>query len=208
MAAPASAPRFNPATRRAVNLLTWLLLGALVLLPLILAYAISVSDKGLATREVLFGVGHVLRWFLYAATAVVFVIIALGPLRRSELWRIGKTEGRTDRLFDRAKVFLIYGIGQGRMPNDLYASVMHLFIFWGWMVLFIGTLIIAIHADVVYFLEGCVYLAYSAMLDVFGIVAAIGLLMALNRRYLMRPRRCASAASGTTLCCSGSCWRS
>ena len=66
---------------------------------------------------------------------------------------------------------------------------MHLFIFWGWVVLFIGTLIIAVHADVVYFLEGRVYLAYSAILDVFGIVALIGLSMALLRRYVLKPPR-------------------
>src|SRR5690606_18187243 len=90
---------------------------------------------------------------------------------------------------ERLKFFAIYGIGQGRMPNDLYAFVMHLCIFWGWMVLFIGTLIIMAHADFVYFLEGNVYLAYSAILDVFGIIAAIGIIMALARRYVMKPPR-------------------
>jgi len=155
----------------------------------VLAFVLSVDDPGHATREVLFNVSHWLRWALYAATAVVFMIIALGPLHRSQMWRIGKPEQRWDRIAERAKVFLIYGIGQGRMPNDLYASVMHLFIFWGWVVLFIGTLIIATHADVVYFLEGRVYLAYSIILDAFGVIAFIGLSMALIRRYLLRPPR-------------------
>ena len=66
---------------------------------------------------------------------------------------------------------------------------MHLFIFWGWTVLFIGTVIIAIHADVVYFLEGRVYLWYSAVLDLFGVIAGIGLVMAVVRRSFLRPGR-------------------
>ena len=74
---------------------------------------------------------------------------------------------------------------------------MHLFIFWGWMVLFAGTLIIMIHADVIYFLEGRIYLAYSAILDLFGIIAAIGL-DGPRPPLLLQAARCASAASGTT----------
>jgi Fe-S oxidoreductase/nitrate reductase gamma subunit len=168
---------------------SWALLGLIILLSLALAFSLSVQDAENATREVLFNVGHWLRWLLYLATGIVFAIIAYGPVRRSELWRIGRPDKRWDRVFERAKVFLLYGIGQGRMPNDLYASVMHLFIFWGWVVLFIGTLLIAIHADLVYYLEGRVYLAYSAILDLFGLLAFIGLSMALGRRYLMRPPR-------------------
>ncbi|HEY7268336.1 MAG TPA: 4Fe-4S dicluster domain-containing protein, partial [Dehalococcoidia bacterium] len=189
MATPVSAPRVNRSTRFKIAALSWGVLGAAIVICTVLAFTVAVDQSGAATREVLWNLSHQLRWFLYAATAVVFVIIALGPLHRSQFWRIGKPEIRWDRPFERAKVFAVYGIGQGRMPNDLYASVMHLFIFWGWVVLFIGTLIIATHADVVYFLEGRIYLAYSAILDVFGIFALIGLTMALVRRHLMRPKR-------------------
>ncbi len=176
--------------RRLAVTAVWVGLMAVIIVALVLAYALSTEDAGNATREVLFGVGHWLRWLLYVSTAVVFVIIALGPYRRSQFWRLGKTtEKRWDRVFDRLKVFAFYGIGQGRLTNDLYASVMHLFIFWGWLVLFAGTMIIAIHADVVYFLQGRIYLAYSAILDIFGIIAGVGLAMALVRRYVLKPPR-------------------
>jgi len=185
-----SQARLTPSARKALVGLAWVLLGAAAVICALLAASLSVADAAQATREVLFNVGHWVRWLLYLATLVVFAIVAMGPLRRSRLWRLGRTdEKRWDRIGERAKVFLLYGIGQGRLSNDLYASVMHLFIFWGWIVLFIGTLIIAFHADVVYFLEGRVYLAYSAILDVFGVVAFIGLAMALWRRYGLKPDR-------------------
>ena len=41
--------------------------------------ALFVQRSGDATREVLFNVGHWLRWLLYGSTAILFVIIALGP---------------------------------------------------------------------------------------------------------------------------------
>ena len=189
MSLPPSATRLTPPVRRAVTALIWLLLGAVVVVSTVLAFALSVDEAGDATREVLFNVGHRLRWLLYAGSAAVFVFLALGPLRRARVWRLGRAEKRWDRAWERAKVFLVYGVGQGRLPNDLYAGVMHLFIFWGWVVLFIGTLVLAVHADVVYFLEGRVYLAYSAVLDVFGLLALTGLLMAILRRALLRPPR-------------------
>src|SRR4029079_4242603 len=126
---------------------------------------------------------------LYLLTAVVFVAIASAPYRRSALWRIGKEDARKDRVATRAAAFLKYGVGHGLLSNDLYAGVMHLFIFWGWTVLFIGTVIIAVHADFVYFLEGRIYLWYSAVLDLFGVIAGIGLVMAIVRRSFLRPGR-------------------
>ena len=138
-----SQPRFSSLSRRLATALTWALLAGLIVVPSLLAFALTVDDAGDATREVLFNVGHWLRWFLYLATLVVIVILALGPVRSVPLWRLGRREQRWDRVGERLKVFLFYGVGQGRLPNDLYASVMHLFIFWGWVVLFIGTVIIS-----------------------------------------------------------------
>ncbi len=155
-----------------------------------LAFTLAVDSSGDATREVLFNVGHWLRWLLYLSGFVLLAVVATGPLRKAKLWRLGRhDEQRWDRVGERLKVFAFYGIGQGKLTNDLYAGLMHLFIFWGWVVLFIGTIIIAIHADVVYFLEGRVYLAYSAVLDLFGVIALIGLSMALWRRYVTKPPR-------------------
>jgi Fe-S oxidoreductase len=186
---PPAAPRTSTGLRKAAVAASWGILAALAVIAQLLALTVDVEDAGRATREVLFNVGHWIRWLLYLLTAVLLLIIALGPWRRAQLWSIGRPEKRSDRVLQRARVFLFYGIGQGRMPNDLYASVMHLCIFWGWTVLFIGTLLIMVHADLVYFLEGRVYLAYSAVLDLFGIVALAGLVMALARRYLLRPPR-------------------
>ncbi len=186
---PPSATRVNLGTRIAAAATTWTFLGLVVLLSLVFAFVVSVAAAGDATREVYFNVVKWIRWPLYAAAILLLGIVALGPLRRSQLWRVGRGEKRTDRVRERVRLFLLFGIGQGRLANDLYASVMHLFIFWGWVVLFLGTVIISIHSDIVYFLEGRIYLAYSTILDVFGVLAFVGLAMALLRRYTLKPDR-------------------
>ena len=66
---------------------------------------------------------------------------------------------------------------------------MHLFIFWGFVVLFIGTLIVLLEADIVRpyfgisFYQGTFYVVYKIVINLFGLLFLIGLLMAVYRRY-------------------------
>ncbi len=188
MALP-SATRLDKSARFSLTTLVWIFFLLIVVLGGVAAYTVSVADSGHATREVLFNIAHWWRWPLYVAAIILIGVVALGPIRKSRFWRLGRNEKRWDRVWERAKVFALYGIGQGRLPNDLYAGIMHLFIFWGWAVLFFGTIIIAIHSDLVYFLQGRVYLFYKVVLNTFGLLAFIGLSMALIRRYLLKPPR-------------------
>jgi hypothetical protein len=70
----------------------WALLAAVVVITPVLAFALATDDAGDATREVLFNVGHWLRWLLYLSTGVVFVFLASGPLRKARLWRLGRRD--------------------------------------------------------------------------------------------------------------------
>lgn len=69
---------------------------------------------------------------------------------------------------------------------------MHLFIFWGCVILFLGTLVLAIQYDLLgpffgfSFWHGYFYILYSFTLDLFGILALMGTGMALIRRYFLQ----------------------
>ena len=181
-----AAPQLSRPARIAVMAGAYGFLGATVLAGVITAFTIAFNQTE-AARETFF---NVINWPLVARILVTFALvaaIAAGPARKARLWLLGKPEKRWDNVLERAKVFLVYGIGQGRMTNDVYAAIMHLFIFWGWVVLFLGTVLLAIHDDFIHFLEGPGYLAYSVILDIFGVVAIVGVGMALARRYLLRP---------------------
>ena len=74
-------------------------------------------------------------------------------------------------------------------PGYVYSGLMHLFIFWGFVVLFIGTLIVLLEADIVRpyfglsFYQGTFYVAYKLVINLFGLLFLVGLLMAVYRRY-------------------------
>jgi Fe-S oxidoreductase/nitrate reductase gamma subunit len=174
--------------KQAVVVATYATLAAvpIAVAALVLAFGTDLGDAG---REVMWNIAGWARFLLYALAVVLVVTIAYGYYRRSQLWRLGKPENRADNWAQRVRAFVIYGVGQGRLPGDLYASVMHLLIFWGWVVLFIGTAMLTVHDDFYEYLTGTTYLGYSLTLDIFGVLAAIGLIMALVRRYVMRPSK-------------------
>lgn len=177
----------NRGLRRAAVVSVYL--AVIVLIPILTAALVAAggTDLGGATRQILWNIAGWVRIIAYAASVLVLAVIAYGPYRRYRLWRLGKPENRFDHWPQRLRAFLLYGVGQGRLPNDLYASTMHLLIFWGWVVLFIGTVMLGFHDDIKEYLSGALYLGYSLTLDLFGVAALVGLGMALYRRYLWRP---------------------
>lgn len=93
----------------------------------------------------------------------------------------------------RLKLFLIHAVGQVRITRDPYAGVMHLLIFWGFTVQVAGTAIaLTQHPIFVPFLSlpfprGAAYLAYELIMDLAGLALIGGALMAVVRRYVLRP---------------------
>jgi Fe-S oxidoreductase len=76
---------------------------------------------------------------------------------------------------------------QRKMIKELYSGFMHVAIMYGTIVLFIGTLLIFIEHDILRFfgikiLMGNFYLIYESLLDLFGLLFIIGLVLAINRR--------------------------
>lgn len=65
-------------------------------------------------------------------------------------------------------------------------AVMLIFVYWGFIILFIGTVIVAIDYDLnLHFLRGSFYLYFSFILDIAGGLFLAGLLFFILRRYLV-----------------------
>jgi len=140
------------------------------------------------TRELYWNIhGWVL---LYLLMVISLTIFAYGFYRRYRLWRLGRPEVRWDQLKERLWSLLAYGFGHRRILRDPYPGLMHFLVFWGFVVLFIGTLLVAVQADLhLPILYGTFYLYFSLFLDIFGILATLGIIIAAFRRYGQRPDR-------------------
>src|SRR5438105_6169520 len=136
----------------------------------------------------------------YAAT--LFLVVSLSISGRKLYLRIrylflakGK-ESRWDHVPTRVKNFIVYGIFQRKVAREWYAGVLHSFIFWAFVIL--GASVVEITAQAYaagwqvptpsiagFSLNGPLYLAE----EVIAVLGAVGVGLALYRRYLIRPKK-------------------
>ncbi len=142
----------------------------------------------MVTREVYWAIpGH--EW-LYLPAAVATALFIYGMWARLRLIRVGPKGSLASSGVGRIGALIMDGFLQRRFWSDLYASLMHLFILWGMLTLAFGTAMVLLKADLgVPVFQGGFYLWLSLALDALGLAAVVGVVMALVRRYVLRPRR-------------------
>jgi Fe-S oxidoreductase/nitrate reductase gamma subunit len=143
--------------------------------------------SGLSTWEIVF-------W--YCLIAVSTAIFLWGVALLVVKYRQGRAEGAVDRPADRirrtASVVLTHSWIKRRDP---LAGVGHFLIFYGFVVLFIGTVILAFDDDLSKpilhwdFFRNEFYKGYSLFLDVFGAALVVGLGVMAYKRGIERPFR-------------------
>ncbi len=134
--------------------------------------------------------------FLPAWQKTLFYVLIFGCLAvlayqvyiRFKLWRQGKP---IDWKPDYLGGVIRYVLGQKKVKSSRPKSgaPMHLLIFYGFLALFIATTLLAVNTYSPWkFHQGTYYLIYEFTFDWLGLLLVIGLVWALGRRLLFRPR--------------------
>ncbi len=146
-----------------------------------------------ATREIYWNVGHGVIVPMYFFAFIAIAVLLYGFYRRFATYRQGKALNRLDRLPERIFLLLKNMFAQVQVLRVLGPGSLHAFFFWGFGLLFIGTLLIMAQVDFTQpvfgwlFLKGTFYKIFSLTLDVAGLVALIMLGGLLVRRFLVEP---------------------
>jgi len=128
----------------------------------------------------------------------VVLIIALGAFAYSvrrliRFLRLGQAENRFDRPFKRLADVLKVAIGQTKLLREPVAGLMHAFIFWGFLVLLTSVIESILEGLIPGFslssLGPLLYEPLGFLQDFFASLVIIGVMIALFRRYIVRPRR-------------------
>uniref|UniRef100_A0A831TG11 (Fe-S)-binding protein n=1 Tax=Thermorudis peleae TaxID=1382356 RepID=A0A831TG11_9BACT len=154
------------------------------------------------TREITWNVDLLGRIALYALLALPIGFLAFGLARRLRMWRLGRPDDRFDRLAARLWGAVVASIFHARIVRrqNLYGGIAHALIFWGFVVLFIGTVIVMIEHDITVplfgfsFYRGNFYLGFKLAMNLAGLLLIAGVLMALVRRLVLRPVTLESSA--------------
>jgi Fe-S oxidoreductase/nitrate reductase gamma subunit len=146
-----------------------------------------------ATREIYWNVGHGVIAPMYFFAFIAVSVLLYGYTRRFATYKLGKALNRLDRLPARIFLLLKNMFVQVQVLRVLGPGSLHAFFFWGFGLLFIGTLLIMAQVDFTQpvfgwlFLKGTFYKAFSLTLDLAGLVALIMLGGLLVRRFIIKP---------------------
>jgi len=135
---------------------------------------------------------------MYSCVAVLVGLFVWGAARRVRAYRSG---GRS--LWAAVNDGLLpWGPRLARMLRDVFAqskvrerrlpATLHFGIFYGTVLLFLGTVVVFVYADILHWfgdfrLRGLFYVLFEAVLDAAGLALVVGVCIALWRRLVTRP---------------------
>jgi Fe-S oxidoreductase len=173
------------------------------------------------TREVFAGVHGAAKILFYVGAAVASLAFAAYAWKRIQKYRRGRAIGRWRELWEQTRHKEQQLVAAGRTlarsrplqtsiaaiasnstvaKRDRTTGLAHFFVFWGFITLFIGTVILTIDEDIlapisnqiagheIHFFHGPFYLVYSVILDVMGLGAIAGLAYLIGRRFTHPPQ--------------------
>ncbi len=148
------------------------------------------------TRQTFANLAHWEIVFWYCLIAISTTIFAWGVVRLVLKYRRGRPATRLDnigrRVLRTARVVFTHAWIRRR---DTTTGLGHAFVFYGFLVLFIGTSILGFQDDFAgpvlgfHFFRDWFYLGYSLFLDVFGAALVVGLVVLAVKRGILRPSR-------------------
>ncbi len=167
------------------------------------------SESMEPTREIFWNIQYA--WILYVLAVVTVGILVYAIYKHYRRWRLGRPANRFNRLGKRIWDFIVIAVVDGIIhrkffgaadnlghgpitfkdlrPRELYAGLAHFLIFAGAIIFLLGAFLDFISHYFFHFMHGSFYLGYSVVVDSFGILAIIGVILAIIRRYVQKPDR-------------------
>lgn len=142
------------------------------------------------TRQVYFNITGV--WLMYLLLVLTLLVFGYGVYRRWRLWQIGRPVARLDHLGERLKLLFKQAPGHEKLLKRYSgAGFAHLLIFWGFVFLFLGTVVVFIHQDLhIHIMQGALYLYFESLtLNIFGALCIAGVTIAIIQRSIRRAPR-------------------
>ncbi len=136
---------------------------------------------------------------VFLPVAIGFLILCIGLLalfilsfwqQHYRLWRLGKDEDRFDQVRKRLKTVLAVLFANSGIWKELYPGTMHFLIAWGTILIFLGKIIRVFSFPVELTNPPQNIFLYASFISEFGgLLVIVGGIMAVVRRYVIKPPR-------------------
>ncbi|MBA2404930.1 MAG: (Fe-S)-binding protein [Bdellovibrionales bacterium] len=142
----------------------------------------------LATREIMWNIPFWMKVAMYLSLLAATVVFALGLVEKFKYVTQGKNWKTVIPKQLNYKNFFKTIFFQGKVTRDPYVGIYHSFLFYGFVVLFIATELVGIHADTPFkIFTGTTYIVVSFLADIGGLFVLAGVALAYYRRYVKKP---------------------
>ncbi len=149
---------------------------------------------------------------MYACVAVVAGLFIWGGVRRYRRYRSGgaglwpSVSGEAPAWGPRLRRAALDVVAQSKVRERRLPAALHLPIFYGTALLFIGTAIVVVYEDILrwfgeFTLQGAFYVTFEAVLDAAGLALVIGVCIALWRRLVAKPDYLGRRTATTLVLC-------
>ncbi len=149
------------------------------------------EELDLATREVMWNIPFSFKVAMYVMLVAAAAIFLKGMWAKMLFVTNGQGLGRIKQLFPKKlnwKGFLETIFFTGKVTRNSNVGIFHSLIYYGFLILWIATELVAIHADTPFkIFKGWTYIIISFLADIAGVAILIGLGMAYYRRYIRKP---------------------
>ena len=141
----------------------------------------------IVTREIMWNIPSYMKTSMYVLLVVSLIVMIKGFYDRFQSVGLGKRKNWRGILPKNLnwKNFFKTILFQGKIGRHKSVGIIHALIFYGFVILWIATDLVAIHADTPFKIyQGNLYIIVSFLADIAGIMILIGLGAAFYRRYI------------------------
>jgi Fe-S oxidoreductase/nitrate reductase gamma subunit len=151
-------------------------------------------DDSPISRHAFVNIPAPLKVAFYGAVAVMLMMVAYLSSLRVRNYERGQPDDRRTTRKNAERRFKDFraGVWMQTLLRDPAAGVMHSFLYFGFIFLFMATVLLEIDHQMpesLKFLHGRTYQAYAAGADLAGVLFLVGIGWAIGRRYIQRPYR-------------------
>ncbi|MCP4682614.1 MAG: (Fe-S)-binding protein [Desulfobacterales bacterium] len=145
------------------------------------------GDLSQAGREVMWNINGA--WIMYLMLLISLLCLGIGVISRIKVLMRGKQDQeRFNNLFYRFVIMIKEIMFQKKVRNVKFPGIFHSMFFYSFIVLFITTAVILADYDLgTHLFKGYVYAFLTIASDMGGALILLGILMALFRRYVLKP---------------------
>ena len=151
-------------------------------------------DDSNIQRPVFIHVSDAVYWAFYTTLPIIFILVAWLVSLRVRNYERGQPDDRRTTKKNAKRRFEDFraGVWMQTLMRDPSAGLMHALIYFGFIFLFIATVLLEIDHQLpesMKFLHGDTYKAYAFGADLAGVIFLTGIVWAAVRRYIVRPYR-------------------